>query len=339
MFRLGEAGDRSLKGARPAATGSAAGMTGGTALDLLIVLGLGIAVLSALTTDIGFLMRHRGAGEAPDVDIRKPVRTVVGLFSKKWWSIGFAFAALAWLLHVASLKLAPLSLVQAVLASGFVLLGIVAERFFGFKVGRREWLGIGLTTLGLALLGITASQAESNGSSADYPLEAAIAFEGGLIVAGAVALLWHRKPDSRGHSGALLGAAAGLLFTVSHVGIKALTAELSFTDPATFLTPWAPVVLGAFVGAFFASARSLQVGEAVPVIAITSAVSNVSAILAGIVVFRDPIGDSPFIIAVRIAAFALVIIAAALIPAPVRAGGQRQESGPKRSGAPVPAEG
>src|SRR3954470_13669992 len=99
-----------------------------------------------------------GAGGARNANTQKPIRTIAALFSKKWWSIGFAVALVAWLLHVTSLKLAPLSLVQAVLASGVVLLGIIAERFFGFKVGRREWIGIGLTTIGLALLGVTASE-------------------------------------------------------------------------------------------------------------------------------------------------------------------------------------
>src|SRR3954469_12545580 len=169
-----------------------------------LVIGLGFAALSALATDIGFLMRHRGAGEAPDVDIRKPVKTVVGLFSKKWWSIGFAVALVAWLLHVTSLKLAPLSLVQAVLASGFVLLGVIAERFFGFKVGKREWIGIGLTTLGLALLGVTASETASGNEHSTYGLAAAIAFEGGLVLAGALAMLGHRHPRTRGQAAPLL---------------------------------------------------------------------------------------------------------------------------------------
>ena len=292
-------------------------------MELWIALGLGVAALSALATDIGFLMRHRGAATAPDVDIRMPVRTVAGLFRQRWWAIGFAVAAVAWGLHVVSLKLAPLSLVQAVLASGFVLLGILAERFFGLSVGRREWIGIALTTAGLALLGITAGEAQANGAHGSYPLAAAVAFEGALIAAGATALLWHRRPGADGQSGVLLGVGAGLLFTVSHVGIKALTSQASFGDPASFVTPWSALVIGAFMGAFFASARSLQIGEAVPVIAITSAASNVSAILAGIVVFKDPIGDDALTIALRITAFALVIIAAALIPAPVRATGQR----------------
>ena len=308
---------------------------------MTLVIGLGVAALSALATDIGFLMRHRGATDAPDVDIRKPLRTITGLFSKKWWSIGFGVALIAWLLHVTSLKLAPLSLVQAVLASGFVLLGVIAERFFGFKVGRREWIGIGLTTVGLALLGITASETASSNTHSSYGLTAAIAFEGGLVLAGSLAMLGHRHPRTRAQAAPLLAAGAGLLFTVSHIAIKAMTKQLHFSDPTTLLTPWIPLLLFAFVGAFFASARSLQIGNAVPVIAITSAVSNVTAILGGIVVFNDPLGNSPLTISLRIAAFALVIIAAALIPAPVRAAGHRREGRegrPKKAAAsPAPA--
>src|SRR4051794_16764714 len=327
MFRCARLGHSPGKG-KP----QVQGRTGVT-----LVIGLGVAALSALATDIGFLLRHRGANEAPDVDIRKPIHTIAALFSKKWWSIGFAVAVVAWLLHVASLKLAPLSLVQAVLAGGFVLLGIIAERFFGFKVGRREWIGIILTTVGLALLGVTASETANGDTHSSYGLAAAIAFEGGLVLAGSLAMLGHRHPRTRGQAAPLLAAGAGLLFTVSHIAIKALTKQLHFSDPMTLLTPWIPLLLFAFVGAFFASARSLQIGDAVPVIAITSAVSNVTAILGGIVVFNDPLGDSPLTISLRIAAFALVVIAAALIPAPVRAAGHRREGREGRSGSPAPA--
>jgi drug/metabolite transporter (DMT)-like permease len=302
-----------------------------------LVIGLAVAALSALATDIGFLLRQRGATEAPDVDIRTPIRTIRALFSKKWWSIGFAVALVAWIFHVTALKLAPLSLVQAVLAGGFVLLGILAERFFGFKVGRREWIGIGLTAVGLALLGVTAGETATGNTHSSYGLAAAIAFEGGLVLAGVLAMIGHRHPRARGQAAPLLAAGAGLLFTVSHIAIKALTKQLHLSDPATLLTPWIPLLLFAFVGAFFASARSLQIGDAVAVIAITSAVSNVTAILGGIVVFNDPLGHGPLLITMRIAAFALVIIAAAMIPAPVRATGQRREGRRRRSGKPAPA--
>jgi drug/metabolite transporter (DMT)-like permease len=298
-------------------------------VDLTIALGLVLAAFAALATDIGFLQRHRGAGEAPDVDIRKPVGTVVGLFRNKWWSIGFGVAAISWILHVASLKLAPLSLVQAVLASGFVMLAIIAERWFGFEVGKREWIGIGLTTLGLALLGITATEASSSSANAGYPVGAAIAFEGGLVACGVLAFLIGNSDRGKPQRGVLLGATAGLLFTISHIGIKALSGSIDLSNPSTLLTPWVAVIVAAFLGAFFASARSLQVGEAVPVIAVTSAISNVTAILGGIVVFGDPLGHDALTIGARVVAFILVVVAAALIPAPVRAAGHRDE--PKSS--------
>ncbi len=61
----------------------------------------------------------------------------------------------AWVFHVAAMAVAPLSLVQAVLAGGVVLLAVMAERMFGLKIGRRQWLGLGMTAAGLMLLGVT----------------------------------------------------------------------------------------------------------------------------------------------------------------------------------------
>jgi drug/metabolite transporter (DMT)-like permease len=253
---------------------------------------------------------------------------VVGLFSAKWWTIGFAAAVVAWLLHVASLSLAPLSLVQAVLAGGFVFLAVLADRFFGFHLGRRQWLGLLMTAAGLAFIALTAG--EISGDSTDYGLAAMIAFEGGLIALG---LLLVVSPQSRradeGWRGVLLGAAAGLLFTVTHVAIKALTGTTE-KGIEGLLSPALLLVIGGGVAAFFASARALQLGDAVPVIAVTSMAGNLSAIAAGMVVFGDPIGESPLVVAARLAAFALVIVAGAMIPGPMRAAQETKSRGERK---------
>ena len=67
------------------------------------------------------------------------------------------------------------------------------------------------------------------------------------------------------------------------------------------------------------SGRSLQLGDAVPVIALTSTTANVLTILAGPIVFNEPVPDDPAGMVLRILAFVLVIGAAALTPPPVRA--------------------
>ena len=264
-------------------------------------------------------MRHRGALEAPDVDARRPLRVAIELFRQRWWALGFAVAALAWVSHVVALKLAPLSLVQVALASSFVFLGVAAERFFGQRVGRRQWAGIAVATLGLALLGGTATQAEPRGSESAYAPAAAVAVEASLA-AVAIALIALRRGRAAPERRALvLAGAAGLMFTLTHIGVKALSTSLSAARPASFATPWVGVVVAGFLVAFFASARSLQLGNAVSVGALTLATSSVSAIFAGIVVFGDPVGDTAAIVTLRMLGFVLVVAAAALMPAPVRA--------------------
>jgi drug/metabolite transporter (DMT)-like permease len=284
---------------------------------MALLAGLCLAGLSALASQVGFLLRHRGAVHAPDVDVHHPFRSAVGLFRSKWWSIGYGVAAVAYALHVGALTLAALSLVQAVLAGGIVLLAVLAERCFGFELARRQWIGVGLSALGLAMLAVT-GEAHSGDSSSNYSVAAMIVFDGTLVAIGTGLILCYRMPRIRNQHGVLLGVAAGLLFTVSHVAVKAVTG-LADGGPGTFFHPYLLLALACGITAFFASARSLQIGPAVPVIAITSIAGNASAIPAGIVVFGDPLGSDEVSVTVRTLAFLLVVGAAALIPAPTRA--------------------
>ena len=284
----------------------------------MVTLGVALALTSAFATNVGFLLRHRGALAAPDVDVRYPWRSAVALFRSRWWTIGYLVAALAYALHVGALALASLSVVQAVLAGGLVLLGVIAERWFGFHLGRKEWVGIALVTVGLAFLALTGS-GESGQQSAEYSFAAMLAFESALVGLGSLLILAHRANGLPSRHGVLLGAAAGLLFTVTHVAVKALIGEAD--ENAVAVLVYALVAVSGAVAAFFASARSLQIGDGVTVIALTSIASNASAIPAGIIVFGDPIGDDAMSVILRSMAFLLVVLAAALIPAPTRAAG------------------
>jgi drug/metabolite transporter (DMT)-like permease len=221
----------------------------------------------------------------------------------------------AWLLHVAALAVAPLSVVQAVLSTGVVMLAVLAERLFGFRVGRRQWLGVGMTAVGLVLLVITLPA--HSGAHSGYSLAGMVSFEAGLLAIGALLITGPRLGAPDHHHGVMLGAAAGVLFGVSDVAIKALTG-LGGVLPVIG-SPWLAVTILASVVAFYASARGLQDGEAVPVIASTSTAANVSCILGGIVVFGDPIPSDTLGIILQALAFAMVVVAAILTPPPMRA--------------------
>jgi len=293
-----------------------------------MIVGLGCAVASAFLTNLAFLFKHRGAVAAPDVDMHHPLRSAADLFRSKWWTIGWLIAAVAFAAHVGALALLPLSTAQAVLSGGFVLLAVLAERFFGFQLGRRQWLGIILVAVSLTLIGLTGE--EGRGDSSDYSLTALILFEGAGIALGILLIFSHRIERVRAQHGVMLGAAAGLGFGLSDVAIKALSDDLE-VGISGLLSPWSVLIVVAAVASFYASARSLQVGDGVAVIAVTSVAANMSSIVAGMVVFGDPLGDDSLLVAARLAAFVMVLVAAALMPAPVRAGEAMRSQHPREA--------
>jgi drug/metabolite transporter (DMT)-like permease len=281
----------------------------------VLQLGILLAIFCAFATNVGFLLKHRGACAAPDVSLKHPVASAIGLFRSKWFAVGMLVALGAWVFHVAALAMAPLSIVQAVIAGGLVFLTVLAERYFGCSVGTRQWAGVGLTALGLVLLAVTLPH---HGGHSSYSTVGMIAFESALLALGTFLVL-SKKLDSHEHHGVMLGTAAGILFGVSDVAIKAITTSLGTGGGIAVLTPWLVTCIAASVIAFYASARGLQKGEAVPVITLTSAAANVTAISGGILVFGDPMPGDPFGIFLQSFAFVLVIVAAALMPAPLRA--------------------
>jgi drug/metabolite transporter (DMT)-like permease len=281
-----------------------------------VIPGLILALASALATNLAFLFKHRGAVLAPPVRVRYPLRSAAGLLRSRWFLVGWIVAIVAWALHVGALSLAPLSIVQAVLSGGLVFLAVFAERFFGFHLGRRQWVGLAITAAGLAVIGLTGGGANDPQRAS---LAALIAVEGAifLVVAALVRVSTRRQVLPRAE-GLLLGAAAGALWGVSDVAIKWLT-QAAPGPLLGLLSPWTLTALIAGVIAFYASARSLQIGDGVEVITITSVAANLAAIIGGILVFHEPIGSGPLGIGARFLAFCLVIAGAALVPAPMRA--------------------
>jgi drug/metabolite transporter (DMT)-like permease len=282
----------------------------------VLQLGILLAIFCAFATNVGFLLKHRGACAAPDVSLKHPVASAVGLFRSKWFALGMLVALGAWVFHVAALAMAPLSVVQAVIAGGLVFLTVLAERYFGCSVGTRQWAGVGLTALGLVLLAVTLPH---HGGHSSYSTAGMIVFESALLALGTFLVL-SKKLDSHEHHGVMLGTAAGILFGVSDVAIKAITTSMGTGGGFAVLIPWLVTCIAASVIAFYASARGLQKGEAVPVITLTSAAANVTAISGGILVFGDPMPGDPIGIFLQSFAFVLVIVAAALMPAPLRVG-------------------
>lgn len=273
-----------------------------------VQLGVLFAVATAAGSMLGFLFKHRGAVRAPEVVFKRPIYSTFVLFRSGWYTVGVVVALGSWFFHVAALALAPISLVQSVIAGGLVLLTVFADRLFGFTVSRREWAGVAMAAAGLAFLAATLEGVADHAHS-DFEPAAIAAYIGAALAGGTVLAIW----GVRGRSGLALGCSAGLMWAGSDIAIKGASASLG-DGLALVGQPLVWVIIIASLVGLLISARSLQLGDPVPVIALTSVTANSVTIASGPIVFGDPLPADPLGLGLRLAAFALVIVAAALTP-------------------------
>jgi drug/metabolite transporter (DMT)-like permease len=272
-------------------------------------IGIGLAVLVALATNLAALLKHRGCQNARTVHLGRPLGGVRELARSRWFVAGWALAALAWLAHVAALSMAPISLVQAILAAGAVTLAVLSQRLFGDPVGKRQWLALTVGAAGLVLL--VATLPHFHGSDSNFSLAGIVSFEGGLILLAAAIALGHRSARLSARHGVLRAVLAGLLFALAGIAIKALTGGAG--GPVMVATLVAiTVACGAL--AQYTAVTALQSGGAIETIGLMGLVANATQIVGGILVFGDPLSPSPLGIVLQVIAFAMVCLSALLLP-------------------------
>ena len=80
-------------------------------------LGILLALACAFVANLGFFYKYRGANEVPKVQVLHPFRSARRLYSSKWFTLGMLTATASWGLHVGALAMAPMSVVQVVMAA------------------------------------------------------------------------------------------------------------------------------------------------------------------------------------------------------------------------------
>lgn len=289
-----------------------------------LALGLVLALGASLALNGSYVVQHLGSAGAPAISVRRPLASLGGLLRSPLWLAGAAAGMLGWALHVGALANAPLSLVQAFSAGGLALVVPLATRLTGATLGPAERRGIALMVVALVVLSLGAT-APAVPAVPLAPLLAVLAV-GGLLAAGLAAAPGGRR---RAHA---LGLAAGVLYGLGDAATKAATVVAHAGVAAALASPWPAAVLLASAGAFFCFQRGLQIGPAVPVIALMTAATNLVAILVGVVVLGEPLGASLPVALAHAAALAAVGVAAWwLAPA------QARLTEPERAGPECPA--
>ena len=275
-------------------------------------IGLPVAFGSAIVTNTAYSLEHDAAAALPPLSPRRPLRSAIVLARDRRWLLAFAAESAGWLLYVAALRLAPLALVQAVVASGVAVLAFATARGHPARLAPRERYAVvlalaGLVLLALSLVGVAPSD--------QRPAVPEIVVWLAACAAGAALLVVMPGRFARAAS---LGLATGLLFADGDISAKLAGYG------GWWLLALIPLITAYATGTSVLQA-GYQKGDVLTAAGTATMVTNVVPILAGFLVFRETL-PAGFRAVLQVAAFACLVLSAILL-------GYRQAAGPE-----VPAQ-
>jgi hypothetical protein len=273
-------------------------MSAGTAIAFVL------ALASTTLTSVAYLREHDAAAAMPVLSMRRPLHSAALLLADRGWLLGFAMESSGFLLYAAALALAPLALVQSIVAGGIGLLAYFSVRMSRGRLGGRRLLGVLLSVLGLVALAVSLADGSGGEGHSGSTVAVLVWLGATALLAGAVVVLG-RRALGVAVANALAG---GLCFSIGDISTKLATQ--GGTRIAFVLT----LVLGYTLGTTLLQ-LGYQAGAALTVAGLATLLTNVLPTLAGTVVLDEPV-PSGALGAVRILAFVAVTAGAVLLARP-----------------------
>jgi drug/metabolite transporter (DMT)-like permease len=264
--------------------------------------GLALAFVSAIVTNTAYSLEHDAAAALPPLSPRRPLHSVTFLVHDRRWLAAFAAETGGWLMYVAALRLAPLALVQAVVASGVAVLAFATARGHPSRLARRERVAVVLALAGLTLLAL--SLAGSSPSDRHPPVVWIIVWLA-ACGAGAALVIVARTSFARAAS---LGMAAGLLFADGDVSAKLVGYG------GLWLLAIFPLIIGYGLGTSVLQS-AYQRGDALTAAGMATMVTNAVPIVAGFVLFGEVLPGGARAVA-QVAAIACLVMSAVALGHP-----------------------
>jgi len=268
-------------------------------MPVQVWIGLVLAFASALVTNIAYSFEHDAAAALPPLSPRRPFHSVRYLLHDRKWLRAFGTETAGWLMYVAALRLAPLALVQSIVASGVAVLAVVTARGHPGRLARRERLAVVLALIGLVLLGLSLIGKDTNDH---HP--PALAIVVWLAACGGAAAFLILIPTRFGRA-ASLGLATGLLFAIGDISAKLIGYG------GAWLIALVSLIIGYGLGTSVLQS-AYQKGDALTAAGTATIVTNAVPIVAGFVLFGETLPHG-IRAAAQIAAFTCLIASAVFL--------------------------
>jgi hypothetical protein len=259
-------------------------------------IGLALALVSAIVTNLAYSWEHDAASVVAPLSPTRPLRSAKILLGSPRWVAAFGAESAGWVLYVVALRLAPLALVQAVVASGVAVLAFATARGHPSRLARREQIAVvlalvGLTFLAVSLIGVTPADSRPSAIGAVI-----------WLGAGAGAAVVFIAIPTRFARAASLGLATGFLFADGDMSAKLVGYG------GWWLVALVPLIAAYAIGTSVLQS-AYQHGNALTAAGTATIVTNVVPIVAAFVLFNETVPHGIWA-ALQFVAFAALIASA-----------------------------
>jgi drug/metabolite transporter (DMT)-like permease len=276
-----------------------------------LALYLFVALVASCLFALGLLMMKSRAYRLP---VAKGVNTLPAIAA--WirdpiWSAGLVVQTVGYALNIVALSVAPISMVSVMMQGGIALFVLFAVMFLGERARPREWAGIAITIIGMAILGasLSAGETQTPTDSRAMILTSII-----LLFVGFLPLRIARLQDN----GVGAAISSGVIFGIASLYTKAMTDdyEMRSTIELAYRILTNPYVYGVIVGNIVGTVvlqNSFSSARGIIAMPLSSALSNIVPIVGGIFVFGERLPPESSAATMRVAAFILTVFGSALL--------------------------
>ncbi len=269
------------------------------------VLAIAIALAASFCTNYSTYMQKVAVDALPQINWRFSWTVAKAFFTNQPWLAAMGLDALGTALFMVALIFAPVSVVEPILSAGIALLAYLAIKRLGERPSRSDSFAIGMTVLGVIFLAVSLAEGLPQNKQYDSFLLAVVTV---AIAAGAIAIPLLLGNAAWGELAAGLGISGGLI-----IGLAGVYSRLLMGNFGGRWYVWLPICVAAYPAGFAIFQAGLQRGKAVVVAPLYNGLVVCVPIIMGTVALGEHLPHHAVLAALRIAAFALIVLGAVFL--------------------------